>query len=41
MFTQLAPWKGLLNMKYEMSREVRARELGRNEGREPSERGGR
>lgn len=41
LFTQLAPWKGLLNMKYEMSGEVRARELGRNEGREPSERGGR
>lgn len=40
LFTQLAPWKGLLNMKYEESGEVRGRELGRKEGREPSERGG-
>lgn len=40
LFTQLAPWKGLLNMKYEESGEVRGRELGRKEGRKPSERGG-
>lgn len=40
LFTQLVPWKGLLNMKYEESGEVRGRELGRKEGREPSERGG-
>lgn len=40
MFTQLAPWKGLLNMKYEERGEVRGREQGRKEGREPSQRGG-
>lgn len=36
LFTQLAPWKGLLNMKYEESREAGGRELGRKKGREPS-----
>ncbi len=36
LFTQLAPWKGLLNMKYEESKEVGGRELGGKEGREPS-----
>ena len=42
LFTQLAPWKGLLNMKYEESGEVGEGESqGRKEGREPSERGGR
>lgn len=40
LFTQLAPWKGLPNMKYEESGEVRGREWGRNKGREPRERGG-
>lgn len=37
LFTQLAPWKGLLNMKYEERGEVRGREWGRKEGKEPSE----
>lgn len=36
LFTQLASWKGLLNMKYEESGEVRGRERGRKEGKEPS-----
>lgn len=40
LFTQLAPWKGLLNMKYEMSSEIRGRELERNKGMEPSVGGG-
>lgn len=32
LFTQLDPWKGLLNMKFDMSNEV----TGRNEGKNPS-----
>lgn len=34
LFTQLAPWKGLLNMKYEESGEVKARELEKKRGEE-------
>lgn len=36
LFTQLGPWKGLLNMKFDMSNEV----TGRNEGNNPSGREG-
>lgn len=36
LFTQLGPWKGLLNMKFDMSNEV----TGRNEGKNPSGRKG-